>query len=69
MKYAIPDATFLINKKVKVIITKNRFFIGILKSTDAFFNLNLSNVIDEQDQKFKTVVLRGEAIQNIYSFK
>lgn len=69
MKFSIPDATLLINKKVKVILPKNRYFIGTLKSTDAFFNLNLMEATNENNENFKSAVIRGDAIRNIYVHK
>lgn len=69
MKYAIPDFTHLLNQKIKVSLNQSRYFIGKLISTDAYGNLKMVDVIDQNSEKYKSVVLRGQAIKNILSYK
>lgn len=69
MKSALPDVSLMINQMVKVNVSLKRHFIGILKSTDAFLNLHLVDVVDETNSEYVSVVVKGDCIESIYLFK
>lgn len=69
MKYSIPDVSLMINKKVKIIFTNKKYFIGILKSSDTFLNLFLIDVVNEKNEEFPSAVIRGQYVKNVFMHK
>lgn len=69
MRSALPDVSFMINQKIKVNLPLNRHFIGTLKSTDAFLNLNMTDVVDETNMEYSNVIVKGNCVESVYLFK
>ncbi|MEB3825731.1 MAG: Lsm family RNA-binding protein [Desulfurococcales archaeon] len=56
----------LLGRKVKVILVNGKTYTGLLEGFDhPHFNLLLSSVTDNDDNKYSSVIIKGESVSEI----